>query len=121
MIEAIKNIFAVIVVGAIALFFFAKSANEEREKQHEADYAAEMAWKDPLIQNCENAVRGIADAQTIKFGNLFGEKSFDIDKTDSGYLYRVQASDATTANQIVTVLCYTNKNGQVIRVVPQGR
>lgn len=120
MIETIKNIFTIIIFAAIALFFYVKSVNEKQEKQREAEYAAERSWKDPLIQNCENSVRGIADAQSISFfKNIF--ESYRIEKTDSGYLYRVEASDATMANKTVTMLCYTNRNGKVVRLVPQDR
>lgn len=121
MIDVIKNIFAVMLVGAIALFIYAKGENEKQEKQRAADYAAERAWKDPLIRNCENAVRKMADAGTLKFGGMMGLDTENIDKTDNGYLYYLQASDATTGNKPISMLCYTDRNGQVIRVVPRNQ
>jgi len=129
-INAIKIIFMVIVVGAIALSLFAKNQHEKREKERaiEGDirYAAERAWKDPLVRNCENAVRRISDPGTLKFGvtSRFFNSNRDtetIDKTDSGYLYYIKASDATTGNTPITMLCYTDRNGSVLRVVPQNQ
>jgi hypothetical protein len=120
-IETIKNVLLVIVVGAIVLFFYGKSVREKEDKQRAEDYVAERAWKDPLIRNCENAVRRIADSGTLRFGEVFGLRGERIENTDSGYLYYLSASDATTANTPVSMLCYTDRNGQVIRVVPQGK
>lgn len=117
----IKGVLALVVIGAVAMFFYAKAENEKQAKQQAADFDAEMAWKEPIIKNCENAVRRISDADTLKLGNMFGSQSLYVDKTDSGYLYRVQASDATTANKTVTMLCYTDRSGHVVRVVPQDR
>ena len=116
MINAIKNILAVVFVAAIPLFLFVREQNEKAEKQRAAEYAAERAWRDQIVRNCENAVRSMSDASTLKFGGLFGE---NIERTDSGYLYYVTASDASTGNTPITVLCYTNRQGTVLRVVPR--
>ena len=116
MINAIKNILGVAVVAAIALFLFVREQYEKAEKQRAAEYAAERAWRDQIVRNCENAVRSMSDASTLKFGDLFGE---NIEITDSGYLYYVTASDASTGNTPITVLCYTNRQGTVLRVVPR--
>ena len=121
MINAIKNILGVAVGAAIiALFLFVREQYEKAEKQraaeYAAEYAAERAWRDQIVRNCENAVRSMSDASTLKFGDLFGE---NIERTDSGYLYYVTASDASTGNTPITVLCYTNRQGTVLRVVPR--
>jgi hypothetical protein len=77
-IEAIKNIFAVVVVGAIALFIFGKSENEKQDAQRAADYKAERAWKDlqlpssciiHCIQPCTHKV-GKKQTQGNKCGGL---------------------------------------------------
>jgi len=63
----------------------------------------------------------MADTGTLKFGGIFGPGRENIDKTDSGYLYYVTASDASTGNTPITILCYTNRQGQVVRVVPKAQ
>jgi hypothetical protein len=117
----VKDILTVIVVVAVGLFLFARDRSEKAEKQQAAYYAEERAWKDPIIHNCENAVRSMADTSSLQFGDRFGRGPETIDKTDSGYLYYVTASDATTGNTPITILCYTNRQGQVVRVVPKAQ
>lgn len=115
----VKGLF-VVAMTVLAFFIYAIGENKKQDNERQVAEAAEMAWKEPIINNCENAVRAISDAQTLKLGGMFGGRSFDVVKTDRGYLYRVQASDATTANKTATMLCYTDMNGQVVRVVPQN-
>lgn len=124
MINAIKNILGVAVGAAIiALFLFVREQYEKAEKQraaeYAAEYAAERAWRDQIVRNCENAVRSMSDASTLKFGDVFGVRRENIEITDSGYLYYVTASDASTGDTPITVLCYTNRQGTVLRVVPR--
>ena len=119
MINAIKNILAVVFVAAIPLFLFVREQNEKAEKQRAAEYAAERAWRDQIVRNCENAVRSMSDASTLKFGDRFGVLRENIEITDRGYLYYVTASDASTGNTSITLLCYTNRQGTVLRVVPR--
>ena len=119
MFETIKNILMLLVVLVIAIGLFIRNGNEKQEKKLESDYAAERAWKGPLVNNCENAVRKMADGATLKFGGVLGSDAEIIDKTDSGYIYYLRASDSTSGNVPVSLLCYTDHNGQVIRVVPR--
>ena len=127
--NAIKNILIVIAGLAIALFIFAKEQNEKTRKQKAADYAAERAWKDPIVRNCENAVRSMADPGTLTFadpgtptlGGMLGTGLEYINQTDSGYLYYFRASDASTGNTPISILCYTNRQGQVVRIVPKAQ
>lgn len=115
----VKGLF-VVVIAVAAFFVYAIGENKKQDHERQVAEAAEMAWKEPIINNCENAVRAMSDAQTLKLGNMFGGRSLSVNKTDSGFLYRVDASDATTANKTVTMLCYTDRNSKVIRVVPQN-
>jgi len=116
-----KNILAIIFIGAIALGFFVKSENEKREKEsalRASEDALVKAGENKIIESCKAAVREKSDAQTIKFHYVYGEQ---VDITDSGFLYRVKVSDASTEPGTITMLCYTKVGGQVVRLVPENR
>lgn len=116
-----KAILAIVFIAAIALGFFEKSQNEKREKEsalRAADDALVKAGENKIIESCKTAVRQKADAQTIKFHYVYGQQ---VDMTDTGFLYRVKVSDASTEPGTITMLCYTKSDGQVVRVVPENR
>ena len=121
----IVNIVVAILVVLGLVLYYAQIINDKRNIRSAARYAAERAWQDPIVNNCKNAVRGMFDAQTLMFGNQNKNVIPDVapnelfTKTENGYLYYVNASDATTGN--VNIACYTNSNGKVVRIVPPAR
>ncbi len=123
--ETLGLVFVFVVIGLWAKF---NQYEKEEERQRKAEYekvnaeiAAEMAWKTPVINNCTNAVRAKSDQATLKFDNLYFRNGYNslgnIEKTDAGYLYHMRVSDASTGNVAINTLCYTNLQGQVVRVV----
>lgn len=126
-VEAIFTILLWITMGILVfgVYLYVTEQKEKKEQLAAAEYAAERAWKDPLINNCKNGVRARADPGTLSFrnpGDPFSRHVSDtIQKTDSGYLYVMLASDATTRNGPITFHCYTNQQGQVVRLVDRGR
>jgi hypothetical protein len=121
--KALKILAFVGVVIAV-IFAYAKVTNDMEAVKNFNEISdrmdAQRQREAPIISNCESAVRGVSDRQTIRFhAHPIGTPSHVL-KTDSGFLYHVVASDATTSLGPTTVLCYTNSDGQVIRIVPRG-
>ena len=119
MIKNLVSIGAVLAVLFAVLFgvydYFQTKSRQEWNAWTDKVNKEKMAWQEPIVENCKNAVRAIADKNTLRFESYYSD--YDFQNTEGGYSFRISAADATSNNQFVTFTCYTDKAGKVFDLV----
>ena len=110
-----KDFFVILLIAAVAYFVWSVKDDREASAQYRAQMSLESDRDMRIVTNCENEVRKQADKATLSFGGPLGV-SFNTQQTDAGFVYSVQASDSTTPNTL-NITCYTDKTGNVLRMV----